>query len=90
MFSVAHPELGLRMGAVIFQHSKTLHYLKTVCMYLRGRGYLVNLKQSRSSFLFQTANTILFPNLTPHSPIRVEERYEHVLQKQIVSWVKHW
>lgn len=89
MFSVAHPELGLRMGAIIFQHSQTLHYLKTVCMYLRGRGYLVNPKQSRSSFLFQTANTILFPNLIPHSPIRIEEDMNMIFRSRYLSWVKH-
>lgn len=48
VFSTAHPELGLRGYAVIFQHSKTLPFPKittymvsvNIDMYLRGSGYL--------------------------------------------------
>lgn len=58
-------------------------------MYRRGRGHLVDSKQSRVLFLVQTANTILLPNLIPCLSISAEDRREHDLRKQIWFGVKN-
>lgn len=73
MFSIVHPEPGLRGSAVIFQHSKTLQYNTTpyavfsnVHVYLRGRGYLIPSPPPQAQYgaiPFHAANPSLLPNL---------------------------
>lgn len=67
MFSSALPEQGLRGYAVIFQHSKILHYPETT-MYMVSFNIHVYFREvspthSSGLFLLQTINTILLSNL---------------------------
>ena len=77
MFSVAHPELGLRNAAVIYQHSKTLHYLKTVYV-SQGEG-ISGQSQAEQEF-------ISIPNSKYHPIPKLDTPFPKKDRGEIWTW----
>ena len=77
MFSVAHPELSLRNAAVIYQHSKTLHYLKTVYV-SQGEG-ISGQSQAEQEF-------ISIPNSKYHPIPKLDTPFPNKDRGEIWTW----